>query len=291
MAVDRDFYWNDFNKEVIIRLNNNIKYLHMAFDKRNDCIYNITENKDKYEKYGVNISHIYTLDNRLKIYISRKQKAALGVKLCSYITSYNYLVYEKIPLLEKSIKVLNAIRDYPRDMYNTLQSGLTHEIAKHLLKGNHYSFGHNLGSIRIWIKKFDKDELIERINWFKSFGFRNELIKKGYTPKSKDNPEGVEWRIHHTKDSVAFIKFKLSYKPCINAKYYKFDLGYSHEMCKNTHAKACKSVTALKDKSFQEILDDRNLNCMNKLAAICSNFGNLKYELYWDVANLKKNKI
>lgn len=290
MAIDQDFYWNDFNKEVNIKLSNAIKYLHIAFDRRNDCIYNIKDFEIRYKQVGIDLSNIDILNNRSKIYYNKKQKEALGVKLCSYINSYNYLVYEKIPLLEQEIKTLNAIRNYPRDLYRRLQLSLNHEIAKHILKGNIYSFGGTIGSIRIYIKDIPKERRLKRINWCQSFGFYNKLIKDGYTPKTKANPDGIEWHIHSISDNVAFVRFKPSRKPCINAKYYKFHLGYSHEMCPSEDKKAIKGVKALKNKTFNEILDMRGLNSMNKLSAICSNFDDLKRELYPDIQQLNKHK-
>ncbi len=47
--VDNEYYWRDFVKEVQIQLNSLIKQLHLAYERRNDCIYNIKDNLAKYQ--------------------------------------------------------------------------------------------------------------------------------------------------------------------------------------------------------------------------------------------------
>ena len=78
--------------EVQIQLNSLIKQLHLAYERRNDCIYNIKDNLAKYQEAGVDVSVVFDIDNRSKIYFNKKQDALLGTKLMSYIRSYNYLL-------------------------------------------------------------------------------------------------------------------------------------------------------------------------------------------------------
>ena len=94
--VDNEYYWRDFVKEVQIQLNSLIKQLHLAYERRNDCIYNIKDNLAKYQEAGVDVSVVFDIDNRSKIYFNKKQDTLLGTKLMSYIRSYNYLVYERL---------------------------------------------------------------------------------------------------------------------------------------------------------------------------------------------------
>ena len=54
--VDNEYYWRDFVKEVQIQLNSLIKQLHLAYERRNDCIYNIKDNLAKYQEAGVDVS-------------------------------------------------------------------------------------------------------------------------------------------------------------------------------------------------------------------------------------------
>ena len=79
--VDNEYYWRDFVKEVQIQLNSLIKQLHLAYERRNDCIYNIKDNLAKYQEAGVDVSVVFDIDNRSKIYFNKKQDALLGTKL------------------------------------------------------------------------------------------------------------------------------------------------------------------------------------------------------------------
>ena len=51
------------------------------------------------QEAGVDVSVIFDIDNRSKIYFNKKQDVLLGTKLMSYIRSYNYLVYERLDKL------------------------------------------------------------------------------------------------------------------------------------------------------------------------------------------------
>ena len=62
--IDNEYYWRDFVKEVQIQLNSLIKQLHLAYERRNDCIYNIQDNLAKYQKAGVGVSVVFDNDNR-----------------------------------------------------------------------------------------------------------------------------------------------------------------------------------------------------------------------------------
>ena len=43
------------------------------------------------------------------------------------------------------------------------------------------------------------------VNWAESYKYKNELIDKGITPRSKEQPEGKNWLVHYTDDY--FLKF------------------------------------------------------------------------------------
>ena len=114
--VDNEYYWRDFVKEVQIQLNSLIKQLHLAYERRNDCIYNIKDNLAKYQEAGVDVSVVFDIDNRSKIYFNKKQDTLLGTKLMSYIRSYNYLVYERLDKLDDDIETLAALKELPSEM-------------------------------------------------------------------------------------------------------------------------------------------------------------------------------
>lgn len=71
--VDNEYYWRDFVKEVQIQLNSLIKQLHLAYERRNDCIYNIKDNLAKYQEAGVDVSVVFDIDNRNKIYFNKNK--------------------------------------------------------------------------------------------------------------------------------------------------------------------------------------------------------------------------
>ena len=60
--VDNEYYWRDFVKEVQIQLNSLIKQLHLAYERRNDCIYNIKDNLAKYQEAGVDVSVVFDIE-------------------------------------------------------------------------------------------------------------------------------------------------------------------------------------------------------------------------------------
>lgn len=71
---DVEFYWRDFRREIDIQLNALIKQLHLAYEKRNDCIYNIKDNLAKYQTVGMDVSIVFDIDNRSKIYFNKKTR-------------------------------------------------------------------------------------------------------------------------------------------------------------------------------------------------------------------------
>lgn len=163
--VDNEYYWRDFVKEVQIQLNSLIKQLHLAYERRNDCIYNIKDNLAKYQEAGVDVSVVFDIDNRSKIYFNKKQDVLLGTKLMSYIRSYNYLVYERLDKLDDDIETLAALKELPSEMYTYMQDEVNNEIANLLCKGNNYSFGSSVGYVYVYYKKTMPGDVCSVVDW------------------------------------------------------------------------------------------------------------------------------
>lgn len=86
--IDKEFYWRDFLEEVNIELKKSLASLHFAYEKRNDAIFHINDNANKYKDVGINISNIYDCDNTSKIYYNKQQELKLNVRLISYINYF-----------------------------------------------------------------------------------------------------------------------------------------------------------------------------------------------------------
>lgn len=186
--VDNEYYWRDFVKEVQIQLNSLIKQLHLAYERRNDCIYNIKDNLAKYQEAGVDVSVVFDIDNRSKIYFNKKQDALLGTKLMSYIRSYNYLVYERLDKFDDDIETLAALKELPSEMYTYMQDEVNNEIANLLCKGNNYSFGSSVGYVYVYYKKTMPGDVCSVVDWGATKDLKKKLLEQGINIRTADNP-------------------------------------------------------------------------------------------------------
>lgn len=281
--LDNEFYWRDFIHEINIRLNNLIKQLHLAYEKRNDCIYNIIDNISSYQKVGINISVISDIDNRNKIYFNKKHEAQLGIKLISYIRTYNYLVYEKLEKLDHEIETLAAIKEMPMELYTYIQEALNHEISNSICRGNNYSFGSQVGYIYVYFRKLSPESISKILNWGETMKLKNTLLENGISIKTVDNPNGVPYKIYYEYDWFIHAVYHKTKGRIKQSSYYKFKFGYTPSLYDRRKSRVKVYGKAPKDlagRTIDEILNDRRLNALNKILAICVNFPNMPTKLY-----------
>ena len=263
MPLDKEFYYRDFVYAVAVKLNDAVKQLHLAYEKRNDCMLIMKDNHKIYATAGVDLTPIYKINPTDRITLPKNSHNKLTVKFRAVISSYNYIVYEKIPMLKKTIQTYAAVNDCSREFYTPIWRNITHEISKQLLKGNAYSFGEQIGWIKIYIHKFYSSinaPFIQPRSW----KLRQDLINAGIPVKSKDNPNGAKWQIRRLYDG-----FKWGWTS---------DVGY--ENTPNYH----------EDDTFDEIIENRSMNFLNKLLTICFNFPDLKWEIYQNNLNTNNDK-
>lgn len=287
---DKEFYWRDFNKEISIRLNNLLKQLHLTYEKRNDCIYNIKDNINKYIEANINISCIENIDNRNKIYFNKKQELLVGLKLISYIRSYNYIVYEKLDKLDNEIETLAGIKNSPPELYTYIQDELNHEICKTLCKGNNYSFGGQVGYINVFFFQFPSGKINTALNWGETIKLKKKLLENGIALQTKDNPNGRAYKIYCEYDWWVHAQFKKIKGKLPQVDYYNFRFGYTKNKVLNGIHLTAKSPKEQYGRSFENIIDDRSLNSLNKILAVCVNYPNLRLDLYRNNVNNTQRK-
>lgn len=288
---DWEFYWREFINEVNIELNTKLKLLHLAYERRNDCIYNIKDNIEIYTKNGIDVSRIFDIDNRDKIYINKKQEKNIGIKLTSFIRSYNYIVYDKLRELDDNIEWLAAIKDLPREIYGYMRDGLNFEIQKHICKGNNYSFGSIIGYIRAYFYEIPSNKINSHINWGDTMKLRQKLLDAGIAIKTKDNPNGTPYIVYADWDwwiRAQYRKLKNSIK---ETRYYKFKFYY-HGSCRTKTHYYEKSPKVIRTNNMNELIDNLSLPCLNKLLCICINFPDERTKIFKNnVFDSKGNKL
>lgn len=283
MPLDKEFYYRDFIYSAAVKLNDALKQLHLAYQKRNDYIIDMKDNAKYYQAIGIDLTPIYDINPMTRININKKNYNKLSAKLRGKISSYNYIVYEKIPLIKRTIHTYSAIHECSKEFYTPIWKYLTQEIAKQLLRGNAYSFGEQIGYIKVYITKFDSPlqaPCIQPSSW----KLRQKLIESGATVKSKDNPNGAKWQIRRLCDWWIKARYRRYHKSIINSKYYRFKWGWTsdvgYENTPNYHEKD----------SFDEIINNSSMNFLNKLLTICFNFPDLKWEIYQNNINTNNDK-
>lgn len=280
MPLDKEFYYRDFKQAVAIKLNDLIKQLHLAYQKRNDHIVNIKDNIKHYNNAKLDVSPIFEIDPSDRININKSGYHKLSIKLRSYIASYNYLVYEKIPNLKKSIQTFAAVHNCTREFYSPFSKYITHEIARHLLKGNAYSLGEKIGYLKVYIQKFD-NPYHGLYNLKESYALRKKLIDAGVDVQSDTNPNGIKWKVFLDQDWWCRARFRTYKNSVLNSKNYRFRWGWTADVGYNN------TPNYHQDDTYEEILNNYSMNFLNKLLTICFNFPDLKWELYQN--NLTKD--
>lgn len=277
---DVEFYWRDFRREIDIQLNALIKQLHLAYEKRNDCIYNIKDNLVKYQAVGMDVSIVFDIDNRSKIYFNKKQDVALGTKLMSYIRSYNYIVYEKLDKLDNEIETLAGIKELPLEMYHYIQDEVNHEIANLICRGNRYSFGSQVGYVYVFYRKQMAGDICSVVNWGATMQLRKNLLAQNIAIRTPDNPKGVPYFIYFDYDWTIRAVYTRIKGRIPQSVYYKFRFGYTPAIYKKGVKLDDRTPAGIKNVSIDEILANKKLNCFNKILAICANHPNDAVKLY-----------
>ena len=279
----REFHYKYFIKRVNQLLSDYIVQLHYAYEKRNDWAILIIKNSDIYKKAGIDINPVYDSNNTMKIFYTNKHSSKINRLYISYINSYNYLIYCKIPQLDEKIEALASRRGCYKFLYTTIQREINFYIGKHLLKGNNYSFGSRLGYIYIYIlclkgtstfRPIDKKATLEMIKLYK---------ENGITVKDKDNPDGKSPIVRLPYDDIPKCVFRPGVKKCENASFYKFHLNYTYTYI-NVPGQRSNYINQkpvnLNNRTFKELVDDRKISIYNKLLAISIHLGDLKYNIY-----------
>ena len=273
MPLDKEFYYRDFKQAVAIKLNDLIKQLHLAYQKRNDNIIEIKDNIAKYNAVHLDVSQVFEIDPSERINTNKSGYNKLPIKYRSYIASYNYLVYEKIPNLQRNIQTYAAVHNCTREFYSPFIQYITRDISKQLLKGNSYSFGEKIGYIKVFIQYF-ANPLKGLHDRLASLKVRQNLIKNGLIPKGRENPDGARWKVYSLGDWWMRARYRTTNKSVVNSKSYKFKWGWTCELGRGN------TPSYHQDDEFDEIIENKTMNFLNKLLTICFNFPLLKWDLY-----------
>lgn len=269
---EREFYWRDFSKAVNIELSNKLKLLHVLYEKRNDAIFNIKDNIEEYNKIGIDVSKIFDLNNGDKIIIGRKKGKGISVRLYTYLSSYNYLIYERIPEIQSDIKALAAVKNCPREMYMYFQDALNFEIQRHIIDGYSYSFSPAVGYVRAIFFKIPPEKMLNHINWGDTMALRKKLLDAGIAIRTKDNPNGTPYIIYADWDWWIRAQYHKNKGRIQESRYYKFRFGYVKNNVPPEKRKIDKSPKTYRTNNINDIIYNDKLSLENKLLMICVNF-------------------
>lgn len=222
--MDRYDFHRDFikyNKERLVKLYNS---LHVTYNDRYEAFNRINEYKPLLEYLGVNYEAIKRMtedDSYKKRVLYPKVTDKLPSEIIKDIYTIISINSNRLPAIQKEIKIVSILIDIPREAYFKLQYSFNREIANSIIRGGVYSFGSNLSKLCInFIKRTADSKPI--VDWGESIKLKNRLIQQGITPKTKNNPNGVNWLLYYTNDGYCFWKWNK--RKCVvhNKKLYKF---------------------------------------------------------------------
>jgi hypothetical protein len=222
--MNRYDFHNEFIKGNRIRLKEAFEDLHAAYLHKNNLYSLAKEHEELIVAVGADFSaltHMQSDDNYYKIILHKKARRLLPKEITTILHSYLYTCHVKIPKIKHEIKVLKVACTMPDRIHHMVQYWFNREIGNHILRGGVYNFGQGLSKLGIsYVLRSKNAKPV--VDWGESNKLKARLIEQGYTPKSKDEPEGIKWLLYRTDEGYCFWKWlkKEAFVP--NKKMYKF---------------------------------------------------------------------
>ena len=125
--------------------------------------------------------------------------------------------------------------------FNNVINDFNIELKKEILKGYKFKFN-GFGELKI-VQDVRRGQCID---WAKSKQLKQEIIKQGKIPFSKDNPNGEKWFIYFEGDYFKWLWNKPNNVKYIgNIKYYVYKTTKDNRLDLGTVVKTSKDVDLL----------------------------------------------
>lgn len=260
MLETRDLY-KDYINSIQSKINAvtvKIEQYYGSQEYLKNCIIN---NKSEFDKLGVNIDTLFA--NPYIAYIKIKELVDNGQlnRVAHYVKSYSlsvrYLTLHKL-LFDRLNKSL-----IPYETYLKMLAASNLEIAKYILAGNVYTFGH-VGKLYIREKArtffFKGRKANLPVDWGLSNKYKAELIKQGKTPyDSVTAPHGIKWHCYHDSDFAYWFWWEAG--PIVNRAFFKF---YPSKFCRKGQDR--HNMNFLREvKCKEDIYNATNLGTLDKM--------------------------
>lgn len=231
----------------------------------------IINNKDEFEKYGINIDslllHPYVSYSKIAYLVDNGQLNKVGHYVKDYASAYRYLNYFKLTRLklEKSIMPYHAYRD--------MIFAINREISKYILEGGSYTMG-VIGKIFI-IEKANIQYADwsmptgTRVDWAATKANKKKLQEQGISLyNEKLNPTGTKYFKYHNNDFDYWWSWLAG--AVHNRSLFRFyPNSYVHNMGRSVDCYVAKA------KSIDQILNTTAIGNEDKMRAL------IKFDSLW----------
>lgn len=222
--MNRYGFYEEFIKGNRIRLKEAFEDLHNTYLHKNNLYSLAKQHEEIIVAVGADFSALERMqsdDDYYKAILHKKVCRLLPSDILKTLHAYLYTCRVKIPKIKHEIKVLKLACSMPDRLYFIIQYWFNREIGNHILRSGVYNFGQGLSKLGIsYVLRSKNAKPV--VDWGESNKLKQRLIEQGYTPKSKENPDGVKWLLYRTDEGYCFWKWlkKESFAP--NKKMYKF---------------------------------------------------------------------
>lgn len=260
--MDKQDFYEDFKMIHLLKLDELVKELHIAYLTRNRIYSILLANEDAISSSNINFNIFVDIVEKgihhAKVDVKKLNMGdPIKTKVISAnIYSFFYIVNSRIPALIKQIEFVQMMATMPKLVYFKFQEVINWNISNFILKGDYYNFGKTLGTIRINKVKRNFKKLV--IDWGNSNKFKANLVKRGLTPYSK-NSGGSKWFLYHSDDDYCYWHWGKSGCAIKNYRYYTFRTIRTGKTGLMSWAKA---------KTIDQILNIQNLGNYDRMLAI-----------------------
>lgn len=134
----------------------------------------------------------------------------------------------------------NFDRTLDRKQYRRILRKFNQRIFDQMLQGHRFNPACNLG--QFYILRVSRNHRKKVVDWGSSEKRYQELINEGYTPKSKENPDGYNWIVFFTDDWYYKPHWRKKHCNIPGQKPYVFSLTFSNKKWLAERAKNSPSM-------------------------------------------------
>jgi hypothetical protein len=140
-----------------------------------------------------------------------------------------YLLIQDWYELRKRSHILKKLDGDVQDKkkYDKIVEAFYYKMRDEILKGRVWDLGFGVGEIEVTkierLVRFNAEgDQIFQPDWKKSMENKKRLIAEGKTPRSKDNPDGVDWLIPNKEKYMVGFNWKKKARLLQNAYHFEF---------------------------------------------------------------------